>query len=856
MTRRSDTGFTVASTLLLAALAVPAPSHAGEVRAELGDHADFSRLALILPDRAEATAAVEDCGLRVTMPGPVDWPIERLRQIWSSRLSAFGGSEDSRSLTAAIPCGALIHDFRERSMLIVDVGGPPIPSRKPTVPQGRSDAMVAAAEATPAPTPETSPGETTNAQATTPAPNPQDAPQGATESVTAPPKDPAPSRLAGLATALSPIAMAQAQPLSPQAAGPLKLLPPPAAATTPLPPSTISTGPMKVVATTTVTPATGLEAEVRASVESTLRQLERTPRPTPANTVTPTPRQPANTPPPIGLMDVAQWAGEDFVRTRDTLLQARDAAHGRARVEAQIALIRFLLARAMSEEGHAALDTAASLSPPADLRFDLRVLGDAFRALDGEETPDDNQFVTLRPATEPDHRLWQAVALAPTRWTDARTGLPIALRRLLDYPADLRNRLLTTLAEGADKAADRDALRLIVLEMITLDPKGTADGWLDYFRGRLAERMGTPDVALERYDAASALRHGPFARRAEVCAIELRRRLGQLDETGAIAALEALRYAWRGDDIETDVLAALGDAYARHGRTDTALDIFALLARRFGTTAHGRATLEDARGLLSAVVDRLEQSPSGGIEALTLQARHGRLIALLEEAGEPGDGQEAGSLRRRIAALLIRDGFTVEATRILQALIEKARGPRRAELGATLARLLIDDGRETDALEVLSGTGDADLDPALAERRALLRADALLSKGDAMLALDTVRGLTGPGAARMRARSLFAAGEWIAANDAFAAVRSAGGTATAEDVALYGLSAILAGKPDRLKALSDADRGRLAGTRWADLLDALAPPPPDDGPLKARTVERDFASVDALARLAHSWSHR
>ncbi|WP_391349228.1 hypothetical protein [Azospirillum sp. A23] len=792
MKRRPDTALTLGSTLVLALLAAPGPAQAA-VRAQLGDHGDYSRLVLSVPKGVEPVAVVDGCVLRIAVADPLRWPLASLRDSFSRRLSDFVTADGGRSLTATVPCGARVASFMERRNLIVDVGGPPVPGVKPGAPgdgavEGTPDAVVAVA-----------------------------------------PPEAGAIGVAKVVEALNPIGTANAAPvtLAPQEQSPL-------------PPGERENPPLPVVAS--------LEGEVRDSIQQTLRQLERMPeRPTkPVPQTAEPPKPPA--PPPIGAMDLAGWAGDDFNRTREALQRALDTAQGRARVEAQIALVRFLLARAMDEEGRAALETAASLSPAPDQRYALRILGDAFRALDREDAPDDNLFVQLPAGAMPDHHVWRGVALAPTRWAAAKEGLPIALRRLLDYPADLRSRLLTTLAAAADEAGDSAALNLIVLEMITVDSKGMADGRLDYFRGRLAELKATPgtalDAALERYDAAAALRRGPFARRAEVRAIELRRGLGRLDEDGAIKALEVLRFAWRGDDVETDALAALGGAYARSGRTDAALDIFGLLGRRFGATARGRDALAAGRTLLAAVLDRLEQSPPGGLYALALQARHGRLVTLV-------DGQ-SGSLRLRLATLLLRDGYGLEATRILHALTEGATGPRRAELGATLARSLIDGGREGEALDVLARTGGSALEPALAERRALLRADALLGDGDTVRALDALRGLGGAEAARLRAEGLFAAGEWRAARSAFAELAATGAEPTADDLALQGLSAYLAGDADASRGFGEAQRARLAGTRWAGLLDALAPPPAD-GPLRAESVERDLAAATALDRLARGW---
>ncbi|MBY6266320.1 hypothetical protein EI613_31090, partial [Azospirillum sp. 412522] len=674
MKRRTDTALTLGSTLVLALLAGPAQA---AVRAQLGDHGDYSRLVLSVPKGVEPVAVVDGCVLRIAVPDPVRWPLASLRDSYSRRLADFVTADGGRSLTATVPCGARVASFMERRNLIVDVGGPPVPGVKPGgTGDGAMEAVISVA-----------------------------APEVGTIGV------------AEVVEALNPIGAANAAPvnLAPPAESPLPpgervrvrgergedsrdghAMHPPHP--DPLPGGERGMPPFPVVAS--------LEGEVRDSIQQTLRQLERMPERSakPVPQAAEPPKPPA--PPPIAPMDLAGWAGDDFNRTRAALQAALDTAQGRARVEAQVALVRFLLARAMDEEGRAALETAASLSPAPDQRYALRILGDAFRALDREDAPDDNLFVQQPAGAMPDHHVWRSAALAPTRWAAAKEGLPIALRRLLDYPADLRSRLLTTLATAADEAGDSAALNLIVLEMITVDSTGMADGRLDYFRGRLAELKATPDAALDRYDAAASLRRGPFARRAEVRAIELRRGLGRLDEDGAIAALEALRFAWRGDDVETDALAALGGAYARSGRTDAALDIFGLLGRRFGATARGRDALAAGRTLLAAVLDRLERSPPGGLYALALQARHGRLVTLADSPD--------GKLRLRLATLLLRDGYGLEGTRILHALTEGASGPRRAELGATLARALIDGGREGEALDVLARTGGAGLEPALA----------------------------------------------------------------------------------------------------------------------------------------------
>ncbi|MGQ9369321.1 hypothetical protein [Azospirillum sp. ST 5-10] len=818
MHRRTELGMTVASTLALVLMALPSSTRSEvPVTAQLGDHGAFSRLVVSVAGGALPRAVSDPCSVRLERDEATAWPLDTLNGVWASRMSGFQSLDDGRTMAASIPCGARVTALRERNLLIVDVAAPPIPARKPgstppapamAEPGGREDAPAAVATAAAPP-----PAGTPAAQDT-------------------------PSPLAAVAAAVNPVAVAQAQPVAPAA---VTAMPPVGGAAMPPAAATPATAPAPAAgAPPPAADPASLEAAVQRSVEQTLRLLEGRPASQPAAAER---REPD--PPPIGPMDLAAWAGDDFTETRATLQQALSDTLARARVDAFVAMARFALARALEEEGRATLDAAAAQNPAADQRYSLQVLNDAFRALDRSADPDASLFVRIPPGASPDHHVWRSATLAPTRWAAAHEGLPIALKRLLDYPAELRSRLLSLLAESADAARDADALNLIVLEMITVDARSMADGRLDYFRGRLAELRDTPETALQHYRKSADVRGGPFGRRAEVRAIELRRTTGALDDEGAIAELEALRYAWRGDDVEIDALAALGGAYARTGRTEAALDMFGMLGRRFGATARGRDALAAGRGLLKAVLERIEGEAPGGLYALALQARHGRLVTLADD--------DEATLRQRLARALARDGFTVEAIRVLEGLTGQATGARQAMLGAALARTLIDAGRDADALDVLNRTGNAALDAGLAERRTLLRAEALIAGGETVRALDSLRGMPGVAAARLRARSLFDSGEWTAARDALAELVDGQPAPAAEDVALLGLAAHLAGDGAMVHDLAARHGARLAGTRWNGLLDALAPLPADDRPVKADDVARQLAAADAIERLARRW---
>lgn len=824
-----DRRFSAMIALLMMTTALPALAASARtpVKLQIGDHADFSRLALVNA-REEPDVEIGPCGGRISLVKPAAWPTDEIAAAYSKRMTGFQVTEDGKGFSLEWSCGARVRTVREGNITMIDIAEPPVPGYKPVPPPSLFDEAQPVAEA--------------------PAAEPPAEPVAQNPAL----PSPGPSLGEEIAAAFAPIGSAQAQPISLRPPAPQsqmqqpQMQPPPAQqpaaqpapVAQPAPPPAPPPAAAIPVKATTPAPDT-LEQSVRQSVDQTIRKLQQTDKAA-APPKAAAPAQPES--PPLPPFDLAGWAGTDYVARKQALEQAITTSNGRARVDALIAMARFTLARAMSEEGRAALDAADSHDPAPDQRHELRILADAFRALDGTADPQDSIFVRTPPGAAPDHHVWRSATLAPTRWTAAKEGLPIALKRLLDYPPDLRARLLTLLAEAAS-VFDAASLNMIVLEMITLDGPNSADGRIDYFRGRLGELQNEPAAALDRYQKA-ALAPGLYGHRAKIRSIELRRVSGALDDAGTIAELEALRFAWRGDDVETDALAALGEAYTRVGQTEQALELFGLLGRRFGATARGRTALAAGRSLLMVVMDRLEQTRPGALDSLSLQIRHGRAIAQMDD--------EEATQQRRLARILARDGYVLEAARLLHALAEEARGTRRTEIGLELARVLLDSGRAGEALEVLGSTAGSALEPALAERRALLRAEAFAADGDAMRAIDSLRGIAGPEAGRIRAQSLFRAGEWTAARAAFAELVEHGNGAP-DDIAYQALAAFRAGDQEAVNATAERHRARLAGTRWQGLLEALAIPPASNKPLAAAEVTRQLAAADALAGVLQRW---
>lgn len=874
------------SVIALAAVLgfAPGPAFAEvSVKVKAGDHDDFSRIAVTaVGGRAEVTT--DRCGGTISMPAKVDWPLQRLSNSYSRRLTGYQVSADGKTLSLSWPCESKVRVRREDKLVFIDVREGP------------------AETPAPAPTPVTTP-----APAVAPAPEPAKRTEPVVAEATAP-KDEPPKRLrfdlfdltffppanaapmpAGAANPAEPpkpAVLAESQPVpaptpvpppaeaakpkKAKAEPPVPAIKPPAkaevaktpalapanpaplappapvvqTATAPVPAPAAATAPAPVippVVPAAVPPKTApdsMEQAVRQGVDKALKDLAATPAD--ASKPQGAPKPPEG--PTLHAFELADWAGTDFLERKQALEQYISESQGERRVDALIALARFNLARNLREEGWAALDAAATSQPTPAQKDELRILGDAFGALDGSADPETSVFVKAPPSPLPDQQVWRVATLAPTRWKDAKDGLPIALKRLLNYPADLRGRLMTLYGDAAAES-DPAGLNLIVMSMMSVESPSIGDGRLDYFKARIAELRDDTDTALEAYRRA-ATHNGLYGQRARIRSVELRLSSGKLADTAAVDELEALRFAWRGDDVEADSLAGLGKAYTRLGRIEPALDLFGLLGHRFGATRHGREAMVAGKGLLTAVMGLLEKQPRGSFDPLAIQVRHGATIAQIDD-----DGQE----QRRLARLLARDGFTVAATKVLNAVADKAKGPDRLAIGLELARVLLDAARNDEALAVLDQTTRIEADPASAETRALLRAEAYIANGDPLSATQALHGLSGVKAARLRAQGMFRAGEWAAARAAYGDLVKAPDAAP-DDVAFALIAAFRAGDTASVDQLAESRGDCLKGTRWADLPLALAASTESAAkPLSTASIQRQLAAADAVAHVAAQW---
>lgn len=473
------------------------------------------------------------------------------------------------------------------------------------------------------------------------------------------------------------------------------------------------------------------------------------------------------------IFDFEPWreGGFDhFTEDKHQLLQAIAKSQGPIRERGRLDLARFYTAHGMGAEAIGVLDLSAL--ERADIQKDPE-----YRALHGAA----NVLLTRydeaakdfddRGLDENDEVLfWRAVGKA--RAGDlAGTAADLTRRGMIirDYPAQLKIPLGMLITEAAEEVGDiRQAKRFSeVLAAETLSP--AQRGTLAYLKGRLNELSGAFDDAVFEWEKAIASPHRPSRARAAMARSELLLKLQKIKTSEAIEELEKLRFAWRGDDFEVNLLRRLADLYMRENDYGAGLRTLRQLATNFREHPSAKQVSEDMASAFSHLY------LDGGADALAPVTA----IALYDEfreltpAGEKGD-----EMIRKLADRLVFVDLLGRAAELLENQIKfRLEAVQKARVGARLALVRILDRLPQKAIEALDMSDAPNLDADLVRQRRHLRARAYVSLSDMDKALDLLKGDESVDAARIRAEIHWQTKDWIGAAAALAKVAEDSGAA-------------------------------------------------------------------------------
>ncbi len=465
---------------------------------------------------------------------------------------------------------------------------------------------------------------------------------------------------------------------------------------------------------------------------------------------------PAETTQADRLIDFATWGrGPEsrFSANERQLLYALATAGDDGRQAARRELARFYLAHGRGAEAIGVLNVMAGESAVVtdDPRFlMLRGIANVLLARYREA---DSDLSHPKLDSEPHIALWRLlVEEAQGRYAEALDDYTRGTDVLWEYDEVEQARFRLAAVRAALAVGDIDLARSELVDLTTRQLPVKYASETELLRGRLFETLDEDRNALVSYEKVIAADYRPTRVRAQFARTEvlLRTKAITLDE--AIENLERLRYAWRGDAFELQLLDRLGHHYILKGDYHAGLGTLRAAVTYFGKTARTKRIAEEMSSIFRRLFLGNEADKLPAVKALALYYDFRELTPI---------GNQGDEMIRHLVDRLVKVDLLDRAAELLKHQVTyRLKGTPQAQVAARLAVIYLLDGEPQKALDILDETRQPRLPPELAQRRRYLEVQGLAQIGDYDRALKLLAGDTGDEAEALRGDIYWRSQDW------------------------------------------------------------------------------------------------
>lgn len=409
----------------------------------------------------------------------------------------------------------------------------------------------------------------------------------------------------------------------------------------------------------------------------------------------------------------------------------------------------------------------------------------------------------------PEIALWRGFAAAATeQWQLANNAFPMDNYYLQQYPPEIAVPFTIYMAESALRLGNADTATSL-LSTITRMPETGAPRYqaaMQYLRGEAARQNGDAATAIRLWTPVAAGIDRLYHTKAELALALLELQQKRITLQQAIDRLDTLRFGWRGDGLEVQILETIGKLKAENKRYLEGLHDLktaVTLTESMGVDANPlRADMaEIVTGLFVA------ENKTSPLEAISIYNEFGSMIR-----EEPLRTDAA----LQFADYLIRMDLLDKAAKLLEDEIARGLPPARIPaVGARLAAAYLLDARPSESISALKRTASDGMDDDLRAERQLLQARAQSQLNLTDDAIATLSAVSSPAAAHLRADVYWKARRWDKAAEAIEALLPPAGSKLDDAAARHVVNAAvawkLAGDTPRLLALrANYESGMLA----------------------------------------------
>jgi tetratricopeptide (TPR) repeat protein len=462
------------------------------------------------------------------------------------------------------------------------------------------------------------------------------------------------------------------------------------------------------------------------------------------------------------LFDLAGWrhgGPENFTEDRQQLLGTVAAAPEGGRTQPRVEMARFLFAYGQATEALAVLRVIAQEDPEAMSTAPLRAIRGVSALLVDDLEEAARQLGHNSLDNQPEAAYWRG-ALAVAQG-NAKTAMQFFSRGAdisSSYPPPFAVRLGLALAEARIAADDFDGAQAKLEAMAARAMTQGDQAAIAYLRGRLAAAQGDRPAATAIWEEIESGPNSPVRINAALARIDTLLAAGEMTPAQAIDALDRLRFAWRGDELEFAVLRRLGAIQLATGEYRAGLITLRQALTLFPDARDAKAVATE----MAAAFEKLYVD--GAADRLSpVQA-----IGLYEEFRELSPpGPRGDEIARRLADRLIAVDLLDRAADLLEDQIKfRLAGVTKAQAGARLAFVRLLDRNGDAALEALKLSEAPDLPAELVRDRRRLEARALADLGRGAAALERLAGDAATEADLLRADIHWKTQNWPGAAEA------------------------------------------------------------------------------------------
>ncbi len=365
------------------------------------------------------------------------------------------------------------------------------------------------------------------------------------------------------------------------------------------------------------------------------------------------------------------------------------------RVQDLLTLAKMNVSNDRGQEAIGFLAYAADELPDIADSLEFRALRGASAALAGKFEMAFRELFhpTLKEYTELDY--WRAFTLAALEdWQQAVEMMPDDFTVLIGYPRPLLEKIGLKLAEVALRSGDVETaegiLAVLQKERSLLKPWTLAG--VDYLKGEAHRQSGEYEITKQQWEPLSKGHDDLHRAKAGLALTMLEMENGDTTMAQAIDRLEGLRYAWRGNELESQINFILGRLYLE---TDRYLKGFTILRDATGMSPDS----DIGKDITAFMQNEFKELLTNDEDLTPLDA-----VQVYEEFRELTPTGDAGDrLVQKLAERLVEADLLGRAAAILEHQVEfRLKGKEKAKIAVRLGTIHLLDKNARKAMRAFA----------------------------------------------------------------------------------------------------------------------------------------------------------